>query len=93
MWNGGLAKNNLMYVALALVTTSTIGLRNDALVKTPCEVGPKPILPSTRKRDSVLPSTRRGGVPTNDARVRVLSWVLVALGPLKMALKMASYKA
>ena len=78
-------KNDLMYVALALFPTSRIGLRNDALVYTPCEVGPKPPLPSTRKRDSVPPSTRGGGFSTNDARVRVLGVVLEALGPLKMA--------
>ena len=37
------------------------GLATGAPVYAPCEVGPKPRLPSTRKRDSVLPSTRRGG--------------------------------
>ena len=79
--------------ALALLPTSRNGLGNGALVYTPCEVGPKPRLPSTRKRDSVLPSTRRGGVLTNDANVRVLGLVLEALGPLKMAPKTASYKA
>ena len=67
MWDGGSAKNDLMSMALALFPTSRNGLRNGALVYTPCEVGPKPRLPSTRERDSVLPSRRRGGVLKIDA--------------------------
>ena len=80
-------KNDLMSEALALFPISRNGLGNGALVYTPCEVGPKPCLPSTRKRDSVLPSTRQGRGLKNDARVRVLGLVLEALGPPKTAPK------
>ena len=66
------------------------GLATGALVYVLCEVGPKPRLPSTRKCESVLPSTRRGGVWKNDVMVRVLGLVFEPPGPPRAALKMAS---
>ena len=72
--------------------TPGIGPATSAPVYAPCEVGPKPRLPSPRKRESVLPSTRRGGVWKKDAMSRVLGPVLEAPGALWAALKMLQHE-
>ena len=72
--------------------TSQIEVPTGAPVYAPREVGPKPRLPSTRKHDSVLPSTRRGGVWKNDAMSRILGLVLEAPEPPRAALKMPQHE-
>ena len=89
---GGSAKIDLMSKALALFLTLRNGPATGAPVYAPCEVGSKPRLPSTRKCESVLPSTRRGGVWKKDAMSRVLGLGLEAPGALWAALKMPQHE-
>ena len=72
--------------------TSKIEVRTGAPVYAPCEVGPKPWLPSTRKCDLVLPSTRRGGVLKIDATSRVFGLVFELPGTPQAAPKMAQHE-
>ena len=91
LWNGGVGEIKLMSNALALFPTSRIRLPSGALVYARGRVAPKPRLPSTRKRDSVLPSTRRGGVLKIDTMSCILGLVLRPLGLSKKAPKMPQH--
>ncbi len=86
----GSAKIDLMSRAFWQVADLPKRPRHRAPVYAPGRVGPKPRLPSTRNGESVLPSTRRGGVWEKDAMSRVLGLVLEAPGPPGAALKIAS---
>ena len=90
--NGGVSKIDLMSNALALFPTSQIGLATGAPVYAPGRVGPKPLLPSTRNCESVLPSTRRGGVWKKDSMSLILGLGLKAPGAFWAALKMPQHE-
>ena len=92
LWNGGVGQIDQMSEALGRLPIPRNGSETGAPVYAPCEVGPKPRLPSPRKRDSVLPSTRRGGVWKKHSMSCVLGLVLEAPGALRAALKMPEHE-